>query len=135
MTYVHAEGYVVIKTQVGQWRLEHIAVVERVLGKRLRRTAQVHHINENRADNRPENLVACDSLAYHKLLHYRTRALRESGHPDWWRCQFCGIWDDPITMVRFGSKARYGRSSLAHRRCYNDDQTRRYYQKKKSVER
>jgi len=62
--------------------LEHRAVVENAIGKPLRRTAPVHHVNENKRDNSPSNLVACDSTAYHHLLHRRQRAFYACGDPN-----------------------------------------------------
>lgn len=45
------------------------------LGKSLPTKAVVHHMNEDKLDNRPENLVICPDQAYHMLLH---KLLREA---------------------------------------------------------
>ena len=46
----------------------HDAVAELCLGRRLRRDEVVHHVNENRRDNHPLNLVVC-TPGVHRFLH------------------------------------------------------------------
>lgn len=96
-------------------RFEHIIVVERALGKALRRTATVHHVNEDRADNKPPNLVACDSHSYHMLLHRRQRALDACGNPDWVRCRGCDTYG-PLEAMRVLSNGKEG-PRYAHHGC------------------
>jgi hypothetical protein len=55
--------------------MEHILVAERALERKLPKRAVVHHINGDKGDNRPENLVICPSQAYHLGLHKRQRKL------------------------------------------------------------
>jgi hypothetical protein len=77
---------------------EHIVIAERVLGKPLPAGAQVHHVNEDKMDNRPCNLVICEDQAYHQLLHRRMRALRACGNANWRKCSICKQWDAPENL-------------------------------------
>ena len=61
---------------------EHIAVAERCLGRQLPTGAQVHHLDGNKHNNAPSNLVICQDLAYHKLLHVRQRVKDAGGDPN-----------------------------------------------------
>jgi hypothetical protein len=70
------------KTVNGEVRYEHVAIVEAALGKRLPVGAVVHHVDGNKFNNANANLVACDSQAYHMLLHARTRVIKVGGDPD-----------------------------------------------------
>ena len=65
-----AGRYRKIKTPDGRHMLEHRYVMEQVLGRRLKRSEQVHHRNHDRLDNRPENLELVTSKQ-HGLRHTR----------------------------------------------------------------
>lgn len=108
------------KTYRFAWKLgsEHRRVVERALGHALRRSAPVHHVNNDRRDNRPQNLVACDSVEYHNVLHRRQRALDACGNPNWRRCTFCGQFGDPDRM-RVPANVRTSAYHMECRRAYN----------------
>lgn len=70
-----SNGYVVIRN-----KCEHVLVAEKVLGRNLKTSEHVHHVNGVRNDNRPRNLVICQDQKYHMLLHRRMRALKACGH-------------------------------------------------------
>lgn len=59
----------------------HVLVAEQVLGKYLPPNAVVHHVNGNKRDNRPANLVICQDKAYHNFLHMLMRVRAAGGNP------------------------------------------------------
>lgn len=60
----------------------HIRIAENALGKKLPKHAEVHHVNEDKRDNRNCNLVICPNCKYHRLLHARMRILKAGGDPN-----------------------------------------------------
>jgi hypothetical protein len=99
----------------GNMKNQHVVVAERALGRPLKAPEQVHHVKEIKTDNRPENLVLCQDLAYHKLLHQRADAFKACGHFDWLRCPYCKTHDDPANL-RVYTARRSGRAAY-HRAC------------------
>lgn len=92
---------------------EHILVAEAALGHPLTPPAEVHHVDENKANNAPSNLVICPDGAYHALLHQRMRALEACGNPSWRKCSYCKEYDDPERMRPRSNGTFY------HRDCVN----------------
>lgn len=98
----------------GRRTTEHVAVAEKILGKPLPPEAIVHHVNEDKRDNRPSNLVICPNKEYHNILHRRMRAMAECGNPNFRKCGHCQKWDNPENMVR---RTANGWEHFKHREC------------------
>lgn len=71
------KGYVMVRmpghprARRNGYVLEHLLVAEQMSGRALRPAEEVHHINRNRADNRPENLkVFADHTEHWMGEHY-----------------------------------------------------------------
>jgi len=126
-----ADGYVRVRVPEhprasNGYVFEHILIVERALGHYLPPSARVHHRNEQRSDNRPENLLACEDTAYHRLIHERVEAFRATGTPDARRCKFCHEWAKPSDpAVRSQSRGR-GYRLLFHVQCRRQAERARY---------
>ena len=107
---VHHTGYPAT-TIGGTWRYTHVLIAEKSLGRKLTKPLCVHHINGNKLDNHPNNLVICPDDSYHQLLHMRTRALEACGNPAWRICARCKQYDDLKNLVRHTER------QLIHRKC------------------
>lgn len=73
---VASNGYVLVRVgrdhhlaDVRGYAYEHRLVAEEKIGRRLRRGEVIHHKNEIRTDNRPENLEVTASIAHHRAEH------------------------------------------------------------------
>ena len=93
-------GYVLIKQPHPRankgYVFEHILIAEQALGGVLHPENEVHHFNEQKADNRNANLVICENRAYHCLLHRRARAYRVCGDPSARKCWICKQWGHDV---------------------------------------
>lgn len=54
-------------------RLNYRLVVEKIIGRQLKRREAVHHINENPSDDRPENLFLFRNFSAHQKWHLYIR--------------------------------------------------------------
>lgn len=109
----HIDGYWML-TINGESKLRHVHIAELALGRPLPNGAQVHHVDQDRSNDRNDNLVICPSFAYHKLLHTRQAALDACGNMNWRKCWICKQHDDPALMIPVG------KTSHAHSQCQKD---------------
>ena len=83
-TYYHSDGYVYEyapehpDAHKGKgYVLQHRLVMERTLGRRLSSAELVHHINEVKDDNHPDNLEIDDRSGH--MTHHKATARRDAG--------------------------------------------------------
>lgn len=62
-------GYISIRGPSGKLVMEHRVVMEQILGRKLLSTEVVHHIDGNRENNSPENLMLFQSVSDHSRFH------------------------------------------------------------------
>ena len=98
----------------------HQIIASRVLGRKLKRPAEIHHVDGNGMNNSNDNLVICPSRLYHMLLHKRQAAFDACGNANWMKCRFCKKYDDPTNLV--GRKAYYRKKTpiMQHQECENE---------------
>jgi hypothetical protein len=77
------DGYKLLSIN-GRRILEHRHIMEELIGRRLESKEIVHHLNENRADNRPENLELLPSQTDHVAKHYK--GFRSETHKQCRKC-------------------------------------------------
>lgn len=107
-----------LKRQVGGRRVHlHRLIAERVVGRPLPRTVQIHHVDEDKSNFANANLVICQDAAYHQLLHVRARVVRAGGNPNTQRV--CGRCRRLRLLEEFAKRAeRPGGHCQWCRACY-----------------
>lgn len=88
---------------------QHRAIMEEKLGRKLRPGELVHHKDENKKNNDPDNLEV--------MSHQAHSALHNQKYPLTWTCEHCGVVFTPPPTKRGGrkktcsKKCRYARLS------------------------
>jgi len=132
--YISGSGYLYVKNPNNHramkngYVLKHILIAEKALGKAFPEKAIIHHVDEDRLNNKPSNLVICENQAYHMLLHQRLRALISCGNANWMMCRYWKKYDDIKNLKTYKNKFYF------HRDCYNKYQNKSYYRRKKTIE-
>jgi hypothetical protein len=106
--FIHRGGYVYVyrpdhpRANAAGYVYEHRLVAETTLGRHLTARERVHHINGDKTDNRPENLVVLASQAEHvRLRDHGTDVLRRENAQQ--------TRADKVRAGRLGAEARWGK--------------------------
>lgn len=76
-----SQGYVIYPGYtIGGTKREHRAIMEKTLGRKLKRNEYVHHRDEDKENNSPDNLKVADA-GEHLLYHLKKSGYRK-GIPD-----------------------------------------------------
>jgi hypothetical protein len=97
---VNRDGYVEVFV-LRRWRLEHIVVAERKIGRPLTDEEVVHHRNGNKTDNRPENLsvmTRAEHARFHALdrEYEKVSAAYGADEADLWLSEYLCGYDDGV---------------------------------------
>lgn len=65
----HLENGYVVKNENGKRIFEHRLVMEKHLGRKLKRTEVVHHIDGSRSNNKIDNLMLFPNNRAHRKWH------------------------------------------------------------------
>ena len=103
---------------VEQGQLRARKAVEAFLGIKLKPHNVVHHIDGNKLNDDPRNLLPCEDESYHKMLEARIRwrkySIRKYGRPDVRICRRCRKPDLMSNMVKIPGKYN---NQYVHERC------------------
>ena len=83
--YTNQQGYIIIKTGIRKYELEHRVVMAEKLGRPLKLDEHIHHINGKKYDNRPENLEVVSNPHHGQIHGKRQPRIRIN-----LTCQWCG---------------------------------------------
>ena len=96
--------------------------MEKVLGRPVLANEAIHHIDGDRLNNSPFNLMLFATNQMHLHYHFRLNAFNACGHYDYSPCCFCHQYDNPNNLYKNGSH-HY------HRECHNEYKRDRYRSK------
>ena len=68
--YPSKNGYVTVWVRSGKRTAEHRLIMENHLGRKLKPSEVVHHLNENTSDNRISNLIVCKNAGEHHQKYH-----------------------------------------------------------------
>jgi len=70
---IHTNGYVRIKLNNKKWVYEHIYIAEKMVGRKLKNNECVHHIDKDKTNNNPDNILIARNQKHHFSYHLQLR--------------------------------------------------------------
>ena len=111
---------------------EHVLVASKALGHALPKGSDVHHVNGDKKDNRPSNLVICQDRAYHFLLHVRQRTIKAGGNPNTdYVCRVCAEAKPFDAFFKDSNCSGTGRGTIC-RACVKLRDRRQHHRKERA---
>ena len=124
-TIINQDGYRLIRdpehylARKDGYVYEHRLIASEALGKPIPKKSIVHHIDGDRLNNKNNNLVICEDRGYHKLIHQRIEAKKESGFAHYKKCWVCKEWGPPEDMSLAGIN-KYPHPTIYHKKCLRE---------------
>lgn len=132
--YTSKEGYVKVAkpghpraSKCGSYVPEHVLIVEAAIGRFLKDEEEVHHKDEDKANNVLENLQLCYSRFHHKMEHRWLDARKACGNENWRKCMYCKQWGPENEVVA----CRPNRKRFAsghHIKCRSAHDIKKYHE-------
>ena len=104
---------------------EHILVMEEALCRYILPTEVIHHIDNDKTNNHPSNLMLFTSNGEHIMYHTKLRAFDACGNYNWIKCHHCKNYDDPKNLHTYKNKK--GVTVGYHNKCAAE------YQRKQKI--
>ena len=128
--YVQIKMYGHPRANINGYVLEHILVLEKSLGRPILPTEATHHIDGNRSNNVPGNLILFKTNKMHLAFHRRLKAFEVSGHWDWRQCEICHHFDDTEKLSSCKAKSQsWTKTRFYHQACNAQRALERYHKK------
>lgn len=76
--YLNQDGYLRITTKENHIKLVHVVLMEKRLGRKLKKNESIHHADGNKTNNSDENLILMTTRE-HRALHAKSRQRNNKG--------------------------------------------------------